>query len=111
VPFSSQVVFADEVVITLASDARKGLRELESRPRLERYGRNELAADKRIPAWKKFVAQFQDLRQRRFRSYSHETRYQASLRTRPQEANRTLEAFSLRIDTPQDSEFPSYRYG
>ena len=33
----------------------------ESRARLERYGKNELTAEKPIPAWKKFLAQFQDV--------------------------------------------------
>ena len=32
----------------------------EARTRLERYGRNELTAEKPVPAWRKFLAQFQD---------------------------------------------------
>jgi magnesium-transporting ATPase (P-type) len=29
--------------------------------RLERYGKNELTAEKPVPAWRKFLAQFQDV--------------------------------------------------
>ncbi|HWR53130.1 MAG TPA: cation-translocating P-type ATPase [Bryobacteraceae bacterium] len=50
----------DEVIASLATDARRGLSEAEARARLERYGRNELAAEKPVPAWRKFLAQFQD---------------------------------------------------
>jgi P-type Ca2+ transporter type 2C len=32
----------------------------EARTRLERFGRNELTAEKPVPAWRKFLAQFQD---------------------------------------------------
>jgi Ca2+-transporting ATPase len=51
---------ADEALATLGSDARDGLSEEEARARLERYGRNELAAEKPVPGWKKFLAQFKD---------------------------------------------------
>jgi Ca2+-transporting ATPase len=33
----------------------------EARARLERYGRNELTAEKPVPAWRKFLAQFHDV--------------------------------------------------
>ena len=33
----------------------------EARARLDRYGRNELAAEKPVPGWRKFLAQFQDM--------------------------------------------------
>ena len=33
----------------------------EARARLERYGKNELTAEKPVPAWRKFLAQFQDV--------------------------------------------------
>lgn len=52
---------ADDVVTALASDAHAGLSAAEARARLERYGRNELAADRPVPAWRKFLAQFQDV--------------------------------------------------
>ena len=51
----------DEVLTMLAADARSGLSEEEAQARVERYGKNELTAEKPIPAWKRFLAQFQDL--------------------------------------------------
>jgi len=52
---------ADEVVALLQSDARRGLEPGEAAVRLERYGRNELAADKPVPKWRRFLAQFEDV--------------------------------------------------
>jgi P-type Ca2+ transporter type 2C len=49
-----------EVLAALHTDERHGLSESEARARLARYGRNELTADKPVPAWKKFLKQFQD---------------------------------------------------
>ena len=43
------------------SDARLGLSEAEARARLDRHGRNELTAEEPVPAWRKFLAQFQDV--------------------------------------------------
>ena len=40
---------------------RRGLTSAEVGSRLERYGRNELAAGKATPAWRRFLAQFQDV--------------------------------------------------
>ena len=51
----------DEVLAALGTDARRGLSEAEARARLERYGTNELTAEKPVPAWRKFLAQFQDV--------------------------------------------------
>ncbi len=51
---------ADEVLRALGTDARLGLSAAEARARLARYGRNELAAEKPAPGWKKFLAQFHD---------------------------------------------------
>ncbi|HEX7045353.1 MAG TPA: cation-translocating P-type ATPase [Burkholderiales bacterium] len=51
---------AAEVVAALGSDAKRGLSEREARARLARYGPNELAAEPPPPAWRKFLAQFQD---------------------------------------------------
>ena len=52
---------ASAVVEALATNAERGLTQAEARVRLDRYGRNELTAEKPIPAWKKFVAQFRDV--------------------------------------------------
>jgi len=38
------------------------LSKAEARARLERYGRNELTAEQPVAAWRKFLAQFQDVR-------------------------------------------------
>src|SRR5690606_35775508 len=43
------------------SDDRSGLTEQEARQRLGRYGRNELATEKPVPEWRKFLAQFTDV--------------------------------------------------
>lgn len=51
---------AEEVLSAFATDARRGLSEKEARARLERYGRNQLIAEKPVPAWRRFFAQFQD---------------------------------------------------
>ncbi len=51
----------DEVLAALGTDARRGLSEAEARARLERYGKNELTAEKPVPAWRKFLAQFQNV--------------------------------------------------
>ncbi|HWL17088.1 MAG TPA: HAD-IC family P-type ATPase, partial [Opitutus sp.] len=42
------------------ADPQRGLSDEEVRARLERYGRNELLAEKPVPAWRKFVAQFRN---------------------------------------------------
>ena len=52
---------ADDVLAALGTDAERGLSQAEARARLERYGRNELAAETPVPAWRKFLAQFQDV--------------------------------------------------
>ena len=51
---------AEEVVAGLGSDAWRGLSSEEARARLERYGPNELEAEKPVPAWRRFLAQFRD---------------------------------------------------
>jgi Ca2+-transporting ATPase len=50
-----------DVVAALGTDAQGGLGEDEARSRLTRHGRNELAAEKPVPAWRRFLAQFQDV--------------------------------------------------
>ena len=47
-------------MVALGSDARQGLDGATARARLERHGRNELAAEKPRPAWKRFLSQFRD---------------------------------------------------
>ena len=58
IPYRQQV---DEVVAALGTNVQQGLSDEEARSRLEQYGHNELAAEKPIPAWRRFVAQFQDV--------------------------------------------------
>jgi P-type Ca2+ transporter type 2C len=50
-----------KVAAALETDIHRGLSDEEVRLRLERYGPNELAAEKGVPAWRRFLAQFQDL--------------------------------------------------
>src|ERR1700756_1491882 len=52
---------ADEVVHALGADAAQGLTSAEARNRLVRYGPNQLAAEPRVPAWKKFLEQFRNV--------------------------------------------------
>ena len=57
VPYQQRV---EDVLAALATDARRGLSEDEARVRLQRHGRNELTADAPVPAWRKFLAQFEE---------------------------------------------------
>jgi len=50
-----------EIVEALTTDAVRGLTKEEARARLGRYGKNELATEKPVPGWRKFLAQFQDV--------------------------------------------------
>jgi P-type Ca2+ transporter type 2C len=50
----------DDILAALETAARSGLSQRQARERLERYGRNELASEKPVPAWRKFLAQFTD---------------------------------------------------
>ena len=50
----------DDVVAALRTDAQRGLTEAEAKARLAQHGANELAAEPPIPAWRRFLAQFQD---------------------------------------------------
>jgi Ca2+-transporting ATPase len=58
IPYQQPV---DEVLTAFGGDARNGLSEKEAQERLNRYGKNELIAEKPVPAWRKFLAQFQDV--------------------------------------------------
>jgi P-type Ca2+ transporter type 2C len=51
----------DTVLGTLGVDAQRGLSHAEARARLEAYGLNELTAEPPVAAWRKFLAQFQDV--------------------------------------------------
>ena len=51
----------DEVLSAFHTDGRRGLSEAEARDRLRSCGKNELLAEKPVPAWKKFFAQFQNV--------------------------------------------------
>jgi P-type Ca2+ transporter type 2C len=50
----------DEVLAEFKSSQR-GLNDAEARRRLEQNGPNQLAAPAPVPAWRKFLAQFQDV--------------------------------------------------
>ncbi|MET0391220.1 MAG: cation-translocating P-type ATPase [Polyangiales bacterium] len=50
-----------EVLRALESDPQRGLSEHEAEARLTRYGHNELTAEPGLPAWRRFLAQFQDV--------------------------------------------------
>jgi P-type Ca2+ transporter type 2C len=52
---------ADAVVKAQATDAKLGLRAEEAQARLERFGRNELDAERPTPTWRKFLEQFNDV--------------------------------------------------
>jgi Ca2+-transporting ATPase len=52
---------AEEVVGGLGSDQRSGLSVQEAGARLQHYGPNELETEKPVPAWRRFLAQFQDV--------------------------------------------------
>jgi Ca2+-transporting ATPase len=50
-----------EVAAALGSDLVGGLSDVEAAARLLRYGRNELAAAAPVPAWRRFLAQFENM--------------------------------------------------
>jgi Ca2+-transporting ATPase len=52
---------AEEVVAEIGSDPRRGLSGQEAGVRLQQYGPNELETEKPVPAWRRFLAQFQDV--------------------------------------------------
>jgi Ca2+-transporting ATPase len=51
---------ADQALAAAGTDASDGLSIVEARLRLVRHGPNVLAAPPPVPAWRKFLAQFQD---------------------------------------------------
>ena len=52
---------AEDVAKTLGADVHRGLTDDEARARFTRDGPNELAPEPPVPAWRKFLAQFQDV--------------------------------------------------
>ena len=48
-------------LMALQTDERRGLTDEDARARRNRVGPNELAAEKPVPAWRRFLAQFQDV--------------------------------------------------
>ena len=50
----------NEALTAFDSNAHRGLSHVEAGARLARFGPNELAAERPVPAWRKFLAQFQD---------------------------------------------------
>jgi Ca2+-transporting ATPase len=57
---SCHVRTADEVAVMLCTDPRDGLTSEEVSRRQEQFGPNELRAAERTPAWRMFLAQFND---------------------------------------------------
>ena len=52
---------SDEVAAALSTDLQRGLFDDDVRRRVEQYGRNELAIEPPVAAWRRFLAQFQDV--------------------------------------------------
>ena len=50
-----------EVVAALGSDGARGIEIREARARLDRDGPNALTAERPVPAWLKFLAQFRNV--------------------------------------------------
>jgi Ca2+-transporting ATPase len=50
-----------DVLAALGTNVQDGLSTSEATSRLQQHGRNELAAQKPLPAWRRFLAQFQDV--------------------------------------------------
>ena len=51
----------EEVATALGTDTERGLSDAEAQARLKQHGPNELAAEQPVPAWRRFLAQFQDV--------------------------------------------------
>ena len=49
------------VLASLGTDGARGLADVEARRRFERDGPNELDAEPPVPAWRRFLAQFQSV--------------------------------------------------
>ena len=51
----------DELLAAFGTVANRGLSEADVRKHLERYGKNELTSEQPTPAWRRFLAQFQNV--------------------------------------------------
>ena len=51
----------DDVIAALGTNVQHGLSDSDALSRLQQHGRNELVAEKPLPAWRRFLAQFQDV--------------------------------------------------
>ena len=60
VPVEPWLVASDEAARSLGTDAAGGLSEAEAAGRIGRFGKNELAVQPPVPAWRKLLSQFQD---------------------------------------------------
>lgn len=60
-PLQAHRQTVDDVIAALGSHRERGLTETEAQAALGHHGHNELASDPPVPAWRKFLAQFQDL--------------------------------------------------
>lgn len=52
---------ARDLVAEFGTNEQHGLSDEEARSRIAQYGSNELAAEKPVPAWRRFLAQFRDV--------------------------------------------------
>jgi magnesium-transporting ATPase (P-type) len=50
-----------DVIAALGTNVQHGLSDSEAQSRLQQHGHNELVAEKPLPAWRRFLAQFQDV--------------------------------------------------
>jgi Ca2+-transporting ATPase len=51
----------DDLFVSFDTDPNRGLSDDQVQSRFERYGPNELNAEQPVPAWRRFVAQFEDV--------------------------------------------------
>ena len=52
---------AAKLISRLSTDGQRGLSEEDARARLAHFGPNELAAERPVPGWRRFLSQFQDV--------------------------------------------------
>jgi Ca2+-transporting ATPase len=60
-PVPAHQLGVSDLVRTLTTDLGRGLSDAEAGARLARVGRNELVAERRVSAWRRFVAQFKNI--------------------------------------------------
>ncbi len=61
VPMEAYQRSTDSIIAEQHTDAQRGLTKAEAVARLAAQGPNELTAKKQVPAWRKFLAQFEDV--------------------------------------------------